>query len=150
MTERLGQANSVDRRRFLAGAGVAAAGLAAVAFAGNSASAANTASTGKAQAADSGMKHRLYRRGTFPRRSRWTAGSAQLVVTARHPIRSIAGGEIFTRDAVEIVFRQTKGKPLGQGLVTLTRPGKSEIPLFLTKLRPGVYGAVINRQEHTA
>jgi hypothetical protein len=150
MSERLNQANSVHRRRFLAGAGVAVAGLAAVALAGNSASAANTAGPGKIQAAGQSMKHRLYRRGTFPRRSRWTAGSAQLVVTARHPIRSITGGEIFTRDAVDVIFRQTKGRRLEQGLVTLTSRNKPAIPLFLTNLRPGVYSAVINRQEHTA
>jgi hypothetical protein len=150
MTERLEQANSVDRRRFLVGAGAAVAGLAAVAFAGNSASAANAAGSPTIQAAGQGTKHELYRRGMFRRGSRWTAGSAQLVVRTRRPIRSINGGQVFTRNAFEVIFRQTRGRPLGQGLVTLTSKNNPAIPLFLTEVRPGVYGAVINRQERTA
>lgn len=85
----------------------------------------------------------------FRRRSRWTAGSALLVVRAGRPIRSVTGGDIFTRNAFEVMFRQTKGSPLGNGLVTIKSAGTPAIPLFLSQVRPGIYSAVINRQEPT-
>ncbi len=142
--------HGVGRRRFLAGVGATVAGITAIALTGASASAAETMSRSPGARARLKSDHPLYRRGIFRRGRTWTTPDARLLVTARRPIRSTTGGMRFDRNGFEVVFRQTKGSPLGRGAVTITNEDGTSMPLYLAQTGPRTYSAIINRTEATA
>lgn len=53
----------------------------------------------------------------------------------------------FDRNGFEVLFRQTKGSPLGHGTVTITNEDGTSMPLHLAQTGPRTYSAVINRTE---
>jgi hypothetical protein len=141
---------AVGRRGFLAGVGAAVAGITAIALTETSAWASEPIPGSRGGRAKLTGGHPLYRRGIFRRGRTWTTPTARLLVTGRRPIRSTTGGMRFDRNGFEVVFRQTKGRPLGHGTVTITNEDDTSMPLYLAQVGPQTYSAIINRTEVTA
>jgi len=138
---------SATRRGFLAAVGIGTVGVVAAGVINGTPASAVVTTAQTTVDRFTAQNFRIYRLGNFRRGKTFTDGTRTFVVTRRRGIPGVNGKKLFDRNSFEVIFEQTRGAAITNGMVTLVPSKRPSFPLHLTRQSDRLFSAVINRYK---